>query len=911
MSPRPPRPAPAALAAAVAACLALSGCAAGRKTLPPADPLRYGGVQATFTSGLRLYVLQFEGTQRTTVVASYASGAADDPPGKEGTAALGARLTGFARTVAGGFARGERVLSTGARQGVEPRASDVEWRMIGRAAALDELLAIEVDRLRAPLEGVLDSDFIGAREAFAAEVEDAWSDPDGDPPQRSALLERALAGTPLARSPTAASIRAIAVEDVRAWARRTFDPARAVVVVTSPRAPREVLARFQAALGPLTGEGAPRVAPHSPPAIDTATLTRAGDLETISTAGKRARLRIAWALPGDTTGGLARAEGAAALVQARALFRPILEQDLAERITGVRVELHRDGRVAVLELIVDLREAADAPRVRAALVDAVTTEKFDAGWSRGLGRAAGRFSEAALLAPDDGVEDAARLVRSRPDTDPLRARRELVLDLGVQGMRAYFRQHVTAGRAVAVLFAPSPGEAEPPPAGPPPARDARPLARALSASVPGADAIRALVVGPAVGTGTRWTLPNGLEVLVLPRAGAPVVDARLVFRTRPGDAPAAVFAATLSTASARSAWTMLGPLEARCDATALSTRDGALTARAVVAAAHLPAALERLGCWTRLRLDRGEAYWSRAFAASFVERLARTDVLRAADALSAEAYGGAHRALPARAEIEALDDDRLRGWLDATLRPDRALLVLAGAVAPTPDLVVAVERAFGGWRRSAAATGGPGRRPTPGRSTLVLVDSPGAPRANIWVAARLPPRAAADDAAENVLAGAAALRFQELHAGPRVSIAAAVGGAEDEPVLRLDVGGVPLGGAAAAVTGALDALARLAREPAPADELRLARWLAAVERAYAFDTLAGAASAAELLFVRDRPLDALDGMGEELATVDGARVQRAAAALGLPVVVVIGDAAALEPSLRAAGLAPSRISRRP
>jgi zinc protease len=280
---------------------------------------------------------------------------------------------------------------------------------------------------------------------------------------------------------------------------------------------------------------------------------------------------------------------------------------------------------------------------------------------------------------------------------------------------------------------------------------------------------------------------------------------------------------------------------------------------------------------------------------------------RAVSLLTASAYGEAHRMPPNQASLAAMDPEDTRDWLNDQFTARRAVLVLSGKISASPELYSEVERWLGGWR-AGPPRAPPGRRPEPGTRRVFLLDAPGAPRAHVKVAVRLPARAEADPAAERVLAQIFELRLARL-ALPRGEAGARLAGFADDPLLVGELR-LPRDAAAEGVRAALDMLGGLAgADRVDAQDANLARWLVAREQAYAADSLRGATRIAQALWLEGR-LGPGAAVAPALASVDAERIGRAAAAarIGREIVVVVGDAATLEPALRAIGLAPERVA---
>jgi predicted Zn-dependent peptidase len=156
-------------------------------------------------------------------------------------------------------------------------------------------------------------------------------------------------------------------------------------------------------------------------------------------------------------------------------------------------------------------------------------------------------------------------------------------------------------------------------------------------------------------------------------------------------------------------------------------------------------------------------------------------------------------------------------------------------------------------------------------------------------------------AAERSLATALGLALVRA-ASPSTTAGAAVGGLPDEPSLN-GYAVVEAGRVADVAAGALGALGDLTARPMRSTDAGLVRWVTARQEAFRHDSPGGAADDAEQLFLQGLPLASWDRLPEDLASVDGARLQNVARlAAGHEVVVIVGDAKVIAPALKKAGL---------
>lgn len=256
---------------------------------------------------------------------------------------------------------------------------------------------------------------------------------------------------------------------------------------------------------------------------------------------------------------------------------------------------------------------------------------------------------------------------------------------------------------------------------------------------PEADAQRPAPI-PAL---TRFTLSNGLKVVVSRDSRLPLVEARLIIPGgRVSEAPGE-------------------------DGLSAAASELLLQGAAGLDARALSAAFGRLG-W-KLEVSRGlenltiEAAGLARNAGDFFERLAsvlarpdfpqaeldlwkenKVQELKAARAkpdfmsgerIKAELFGAHPYGRPALTDeqIAAVDRERVDAWRRRAVVPEGATLVLAGDADPEA-LRERLERAFSGWTGRATPAAAPAL-PAPKPAALSLVDRPGSKQANLAIAA--------------------------------------------------------------------------------------------------------------------------------------------------------------------------------
>ncbi len=449
-----------------------------------------------------------------------------------------------------------------------------------------------------------------------------------------------------------------------------------------------------------------------------------------------------------------------------------------------------------------------------------------------------------------------------------------------------------AGPAVVAVVAPTPdttpASSEAPAIdGAPPAPDgaARIWATApnpYATAVPGAEQINRLLAPAGLQEARRERLPNGLEALVLRRAGAPFA---FVMAWLPGGAARAAdaLAAGQALEEARTRLHAGG-----CGLAPPAQRYGTgVLLRLGGPSAWLPAMVEGVACWG-------------------LPLVARTAWLPSPD-----------EALPWLAQDALMTGGPLpapgggTGWaaayLDGLQQTEGAVVVVVGDVDPEATLVL-LREAFGRFSTRAAPPAQPAW-PRPEARRVILQDVPGATAASASLLVRMPDRRPWMDAPgwvlERLLADKAQRTFEP--SGFEVEALGLAHRSSDFQGLRLEG---PPALLPAAVAELLRELARLRDQGPPLIELDAARWDAARWLAYRHDAAPGAAIGLLFLATDGLPLDAWDGLSAELRRVDAAAIQALLrrSEVGHESILLRGDAATLLPLLRQEGLQPEVLA---
>lgn len=805
----------------------------------PPRPIKRIGEVSRLPSGLQLVAYQVDGQLDATVRLALQAGPVYEPPGKQGVAELAHLAAWQARTGPAGARLEEVLFAAGTLYELLESPDEVAFQVRCRPAQLGEVVKALARLLDDVAAAVGPEDVEAARGHLLERAERGQTEPGV---RARVVAARALAGTAYQRPPAAAhALAALQVEDVRAYLRATFRSERAVFVATAGGSAHETYASIGGALPDrLVGTPARTVAPAAPPELIEPAVRPAGAPEVLKQPGGATELWLAWPLPGSR--GPTELAGQASAAALSALLRPKLA---ALDDVGAASALHVswDGAAALL-LRVPLRRPAAAPKVRAAVDEAA---KALARWS-GAG-AADWMQEATYRAAASGeIGDEARCLRATGQPDALGRLEEQAAGLA-RDWPAFAARWIAPGPSASVLF-----EAEGPGAEPAAdalvaaARSSSILVDPLATAAPGAAEVVRLVRPPGLDRAHREELPGGMRLVVLPRPGAPYVVSRLVL---PGGAVApterlAARAALLYTHFDLRFWSGCrgaAPLTAFADAARLD---------AVQASHRLDLLLEQLGCWSRADPD----------APAKLPDAGRPWDWRSAGALEALVTG---RPLPLGAPEPAASFGPR--YLRRTLRPARATVILVGDVEATAALSAKARSVFADWQSLAPEV----PEPEPAATERVL---------HRFLARRLQ-RILPSGATASVFPGAVRdARFVTV-------------------VLESDAAILPR-----AVAEVLSQVATLAEAGPPAVELDVVRWDVARRTAYELDTPAEAVEGLTLLATRGLPPDAWERFPADLAAVGPAQVRDAARSLavGREAVLVVGDATALGPGLRQAGL---------
>ncbi|HEY0705552.1 MAG TPA: insulinase family protein [Polyangia bacterium] len=304
-------------------------------------------------SGLRILIQEDHSSPVVAIATVVAAGQSADPPGQEGLAHLVEHLT-YARI-------DQRLKRAGASYNAITGIDRTVFFALARREQVDELIAIEGERIRAPLEGLAQEMFDTERDVVRNEQRQRG----GDRRALAEVFKRAFPdGHPLARNLPAGGndLTALTVASAQEFANRHYQPANVVVVIAGDVKPDQIAALVSAwppsILGPTSGgstsPAAARRASRLPEESDA--LQRVP----VSTPGRS--LYLVWRLPPERRsddvfvgmslaalsvklerGGWSRAQAGILDAQAGSLITISLPLRLREGRRGDEARLRRAG----------------------------------------------------------------------------------------------------------------------------------------------------------------------------------------------------------------------------------------------------------------------------------------------------------------------------------------------------------------------------------------------------------------------------------------------------------------------------------------------------------------------------------------------------------------------------------------
>jgi len=412
-----------------------------------------------------------------------------------------------------------------------------------------------------------------------------------------------------------------------------------------------------------------------------------------------------------------------------------------------------------------------------------------------------------------------------------------------------------------------------------------------------------------------FTLDNGLDVIFVEQRELPKVQLQLVVGGADAAAPADVHGVAEMMATLITKGTV--KRSAVGIAEAIESVGGSLTASAALEWTTI--SVDALTTDSKLAFDLlGEVARYATFPqAEFDVAQAQTLTFLEADANDPNsmanrqfgrlAFGGhPYGNITTPATIGGLTRADVRAFHRTYYRPNNALLIIVGDLTEA-EARAHVQRAFGPWRPAEVPDflAYPERQPVD-TSVIYLVDRPGSEQAtiqvgNIAIDARNPDRYALEVVNSALGSGASSRLFRNLREdkGYTYGVYSRFARPNDEATFRV-LGDFNMETAAAAIQEILAELARIRDEAIPAQELADAKGKIIGGFALALEdpnTFAGQLAIRALTGV---PIEELNGYLPALEAVTAEEAQAAAQAyidVEAPIIVVVGDAAALEAQL--------------
>lgn len=501
----------------------LASCITTHATAPTAVSVPYRITQVTLASGLRAVseVAPDFGTAGAALVVQ--AGSADEPPGKGGLAHLVEHL------VFQGKHEGESLLGRLMTLGAGKWNGMTSWDQTTYFAfgpessfgALASLLAEVVDD---PLAGVDDATLDHERQVVLNELHSRAE--NGTPKEAFGLLAAEVFPPehPYARPSigTEDSIRSLTLADVRAFAKEHYKPTAAILALSSPvsfEEQRSMLSRIEALHGwpPATIDARPsrRVADTAGPP-HAALVTRELNVSTPS-------LWVGWSMPSRTSAHVDAAQLLLTVVEGT-FWDHVYDHD--PDIAYVNAYIHPGVDASLFYIVATLKEGVDPQSSADSLL---RTMMHGFGEGTYLGASLGIYKRnvaTSLLGDEESIVsrtiNAATSVALTGSASFLRSRADRIIGLQSGTVSDFYRRYLGADRAHVVLIRPSatrPERGSLP--GAPPGIEIGGAPAAQEALAPSDPDVAGWMRSPHVAEARRATLDNGLEVVVVPRPGAP------------------------------------------------------------------------------------------------------------------------------------------------------------------------------------------------------------------------------------------------------------------------------------------------------------------------------------------------------------------------------------------------------
>ena len=715
-----------------------------------------------------------------------------------------------------------------------------------------------------------------------------------------------------------ADLAAAELRDVQQFFRQYYSPNNASLAIVGDFDPVAIRRLVEKYFGSLKrGPDVPKITATTPPITAEKRIT-------ISDTVELPRVYMSWLTPAIFTPGDADADLTAAILgggKSSRLYKALVyDKQIAQAVQATQESLilgskftieatARPGHTAdELEAAInaELRrfteqgpDAAELERARNTIETQIITGLETLG---GFGGKADRLNsyQHYLGTPDYLDQD---LKRYRDATS--------------QSIVAFAAQNLKATTRV-VLFA-LPGEKKLPPEPSSPAAQAAGGAESVNVDepwrkdMPKPGAVRAAQFP----TPEKFTLPNGLTVIVSERGELPVVSASLVFASGSGANPPAMPGLANFTASMLDEGTTTRSSLAIADeaarlGTALitsSTMDQ-LRVSATSLAREFPSALQLLAdVAIRPTFPPEEVERQRTSRlATLVSQNSNPSQI-ASRVMAAALFGPAHPYgyidLGTEASNKAMTRDAMLDFWQRQLVPGNAALVVVGAVSRR-EVEALTTKAFADWNGKAAPSAS---MPAPGGTgaKLILVDMPGAAQTEVRVAsigaARATPDFEAIEVVNMILGGLFTSRINlNLREDKGYTYGAfSAFSMRREPGPFFVGAGVRVDATAPAVTEIFNEVRKMKDVQVSADELSLGKDSLVRSMPGRFETSAQAADSFSTVFVYALGMDYYSKYIERLGSIDGPAAHAAARKYLVPerlLVVAVGDRQKIEADLK-------------
>ncbi len=763
------------LALVVAATVAAAGCGAGKSTPRPlvrpqldtARELHLEVVPTTHTlpNGLRVVLLADSSSNLVSVDMRYQVGKLEDPPDKPGLAHLVEHM--MFELGPGRPALKDRLAQVALTFNAYTTWDETHYTALALRDRLPDMIALEAERMAATCNRFDPVVFAREREVIRSELRQR----SGVGTAVNDLLRRLGYGTehPYARpfDASAASLDELTLDDVCGFIERYYAPERAVLVVTGnfdPDAAKTAAGDAFAAIMPRRTPARPNVPPIA--------LTMGASKHTLPV--KRAAAYIITAAPVFTDREGTYDDSLRELFEAHILYK-LRKLDYVSSVGVQRLGGERAPLNVASVIVTDPARVKDAVDAFFAARDEFAKEMADFEVPRQAERNA-----AALLRRYESISSRGVLLADYVQYG------YGVLDIATHvawlrgvSLRGMGRRSVNyfsrAKSHVAVVTPDDPDEAleDEVTAG-----GARYDVQSYEVPVDGDEHLRDLAL-PAEHMKAdvrRFTLDNGMRVMLAPSLEYPLVDIRLVFPVGslhdPADKPglaemtAHLLAPNYAPGYSYADQLFLRAILAMGGDLSVDVSEKYTTFRTRGLAMHTDGLLWQLG-WL---LDRGKL--TKDTLANYRKILARNDDDDArrsrvrVRAIGTALFGAGHPYVQAASALEQakhvhLDD--LRKFRRANYHPTNAVLVVSGNFYP-PDIEQRIRDQYGKWK-SRAAAGPPARRVPPAarRSAAVHFGHEDDDTSQVWIAiAFATPPGTANRAAREVVEEMLRARMESL-----------------------------------------------------------------------------------------------------------------------------------------------------